>query len=133
MSTRRSPPSSPLHHIVSGPGLDKVTSTPHRLDKSPAIDLRRRLPLQHHRHSAVRSSIVRIPQQAPEPFLAMRLRPERPSDATIYALAREEQDPAPEHEASSRVRRVGIGNETGRVESAGLRVDVEEWCGPVGG
>jgi hypothetical protein len=49
-------------------------------------NLRRRLPLQHNRHSTVRSSIVRVPQQTPKSFLAMRLRPER-SPHTPSALS----------------------------------------------
>jgi hypothetical protein len=61
----------------------------------------------------------------------MRLSPERPPDAPISTLAREKQDPAPEHETSSRVRRVGIGDETCLVKLACLRVDVKQGIGPV--
>jgi hypothetical protein len=95
-------------------------------------NLRRRLPLQYNRHSTVRSSIVRVPQQTPKSFLAMRLRPKRSPHTSVRALAREKQNPAPEDEPSSGVRRVGVGDETRLVEMARLRVDVEERVGPVG-
>jgi hypothetical protein len=62
----------------------------------------------------------------------MRLRPERSPHTSVRALAREKQNPAPEDEPSSGVRRVGVGDETRLVEMARPRVDVEERAGPVG-
>ena len=62
----------------------------------------------------------------------MRLRPERPPDAPVSTLAGEEQNTSPEHEAGSRVGRVGVGDETGLVEMTRLRVDVQQWVGPIG-
>lgn len=131
-STRRGAsqhhPPSTIHLLA--PAL----KTPHwntLFFQSPVLNRRRRLSLQYHRHSAVRSSIVRVPKQTPETLFTMGFSPERPSHASVLALASEEEYSTPEHEASRGVAGVGIGNKSSRVKSPRLRVDIEQRVGPV--
>lgn len=94
------------------------------------VSCRRRLPLQDYWHSALRSCVVRIPQQAPEAVVAGSS-PEGSANTTFIALRLPQQDSAEKCEARSGERCIRRRHEAGCLKSARLGVNVQQRSGPI--
>lgn len=99
-------------------------------DRLVVVSCRRRLPLQDHWHGALRSCVVRIPQQAPEAIVTGSS-PEGSANTTFIVLRLPQQNPAEEREACSGVRCIRCRHEAGRVEGSRLSVNVQQRGGPI--